>query len=134
MKKLLLVIVVVFSSALIGSTVLYANSPVKKKTSNREIIIEYLMNGIRSDNFGLRTSSAFLLGEFKSDEAVIELLSMLHNEESDDARIMAALSLLKIEDPRGIYAIKQAIKFDESERVQKMCEKFYYHFLDNQIQ
>lgn len=134
MKKLLLVIVVVFSSALIGSTVLYANSPVKKKTSNREIIIENLMNGIRSDNFGLRTSSAFLLGEFKSDEAVIELLSMLHNEESDDARIMAALSLLKIEDPRGIYAIKQAIKFDESERVQKMCEKFYYHFLDNQIQ
>lgn len=58
---------------------------------------------------------------------------MLHSENSDDARILAALSLLKINDSRGIYAIKQAIRFDKSERVKRMCEKFYYHYLVNRL-
>lgn len=94
------------------------------------MIIKNLLVGVKSDNYGLRTSSAFLLGEFQADESVIELLGMLHNEESDDARIMAALSLLKIEDERGIFAIKQAVKYDKSERVRKICEKFYNHYLE----
>ncbi|MGQ9642957.1 MAG: HEAT repeat domain-containing protein [Ignavibacterium sp.] len=106
------------------------NNPSKKSLVSREMIIKNLLVGVKSDNYGLRTSSAFLLGEFQADDAVIELLGMLHKEESDDARIMAALSLLKIEDARGIYAIKQAVKFDTSERVRKICEKFYNHFLD----
>ena len=106
------------------------NYPVEKSLVNREMIIKNLLVGVKSENYGLRTSSAFLLGEFQADESVIELLGMLHNEESDDARIMAALSLLKIEDERGIYAIKQAVKYDKSERVKKICEKFYNHFLE----
>lgn len=106
------------------------NNPVKKSLVSREMIIKNLLVGVKSDNYGLRTSSAFLLGEFQADESVIELLGMLHNEESDDARIMAALSLLKIEDERGIFAIKQAVKYDNSERVRKICEKFYNHYLE----
>ncbi|MEP0862855.1 MAG: HEAT repeat domain-containing protein [Ignavibacterium sp.] len=132
MKNVLLIFVVIivtgFSSMTFGT-----NSPVKKSNVNREAIIKNLMVGIKSDNYGLRTSSAFLLGEFKADEAVIELLSMLHKEDSDDARILAALSLLKINDSRGIYAIKQAIRFDNSERVKRMCEKFYHHYLENKL-
>ncbi|MBI5661123.1 MULTISPECIES: HEAT repeat domain-containing protein [Ignavibacterium] len=130
MKNVLLILVVIivasFSSAAFG-----AKSPFKRSSFNREVIIKNLMVGVKSDNYGLRTSSALLLGEFKADEAVIELLSMLHREDSDDARIVAALSLLKINDSRGIYAIKQAIRFDKSDRVKRMCEKFYYHYLEN---
>lgn len=106
------------------------NYLVEKSLVNREMIIKNLLVGVKSENYGLRTSSAFLLGEFQADESVIELLGMLHKEESDDARIMAAVSLLKIENPRGIYAIKQAVKFDKSERVRKICEKFYNNYLE----
>lgn len=124
----------VFISVVVCSNISYSsNTPLKKSSVNREIIIKNLMNGIKSDNYGLRTSSAQLLGEFKADEAVIELLSMLHKEESEDARILAALSLLKINDSRGIYAIKQAVRFDKSDRVKRMCEKFYYHYLENRL-
>jgi hypothetical protein len=108
-----------------------SNNPVKNSLANREMVIKNLMVGVKSDNYGLRTSSAFLLGEFQADESVIELLGMLHKEESDDARILAALSLLKIEDARGIYAIKQAVRFDKSERVRKICEKFYHYYIEN---
>jgi hypothetical protein len=35
---------------------------------------------------------------------------------------MAALSLFKIGDERGLFAVKQAIKFDDNDQVKKMCE------------
>lgn len=127
MKNSLLVIVMIVSLPL--NSYLFGNTP-DKLSFNRDLIIKNLINGVRSENYGLRTSSAFLLGEFKSSEVVIDLLAMLHNEVNEDARIMAALSLLKINDSRGIYAIKQAIRFDKSERVQKICEKFYFHYLE----
>jgi hypothetical protein len=38
---------------------------------------------------------------------------------------MAALSLFKIGDSRGIYAIKKSAESDESETVKKMCTIFY---------
>ncbi|WP_337872972.1 HEAT repeat domain-containing protein [Ignavibacterium sp.] len=130
MKRLNLILfvffVTIFSQVSFGS-----NNPMKKSELNRELIIKNLMIGIKSDNYGLRTSSALMLGEFRADESVIDLLRMLHSEDTDDARIVAALSLLKIEDSRGIYAIKQAIRFDKSERVKKLCEKFYYHYLES---
>lgn len=130
MKRLNLILFVFFV-AILGQVSFGSNNPVKKSEMNRELIIKNLMVGIKSDNYGLRTSSALMLGEFKADESVIDLLGMLHSEETDDARIVAALSLLKIEDSRGIYAIKQAIRFDKSERVKKLCEKFYHHYLES---
>lgn len=130
MKRLNLILFVCFV-AILGQVSFGSNNPVKKSEMNRELIIKNLMVGVKSDNYGLRTSSALLLGEFKADESVIDLLRMLHSEETDDARIVAALSLLKIEDSRGIYAIKQAIRFDKSERVKKLCEKFYYHYVES---
>lgn len=105
--------------------------PAKKSSLNRDLVITNLMNGINSGNQGLRMSSAFLLGEFKSDEAVIPLMKILKSDENEESRIMSALSLLKIGDSRGIFAIKQAIQFDESERVRKMCSIFYQDYLIN---
>lgn len=103
-------------------------APAKKKNFNRTVVIQNLLNGVNSENQGLKLSSGYFLGELKSDEAVIPLLSILKNSENDEERIMAALSLSKIGDARGIYAVKQAIKFDESERVRKLCSLFYQDY------
>ncbi len=92
---------------------------------NRDAVVKSLLMGINSENYGLRTSSAYMIGELKISEAVIPLLKMLKNASSEEARIMAAVALFKIGDARGIYAVKQAIRFDDSPRVSKMCEKIY---------
>ena len=89
------------------------------------MIEETLLLGAKSDNEGLRISSSYYLGETESEDAVIPLMEILHNDESEQARIMAALSLFKIGDSRGIYAIKKSADSDESETVQKMCKIFY---------
>lgn len=104
-------------------------APAKKKSFNRNVVIQNLLNGVNSENQGLKLSSGYFLGELKSDEAVIPLLAILKNSENDEERIMAALSLSKIGDSRGIYAVKQASKFDASERVRKLCSLFYQDYL-----
>ena len=104
-----------------------------KNPETRKSAIVNLLIGIQSDNYELRTSSAFMLGEIRAEEAVIPLMRMLKNEEYDNARIVAALALYKIDNPRGIFAVKQAIRFDGSERVKKMCSNFYQETLKERV-
>ena len=126
-SKLKFVLLILFSLTSIGLAI----EPAKEvKLANREIVVENLMIGLRSDNTGLVSSSAFYLGELKSQEAVIPLLKLLKNSDEEELRIAAALALLKINDARGIYAINKAIKFDDSKRVRAICSKFYNDFLN----
>jgi len=103
---------------------------VLKRTNDDSIDLNYLQ-GVKTENAGLRISASYYLGERKSNKAVIPLMNILHKDKSPEARIMAALSLFKIGDERGIYAIKQAVQFDDNEWVKKMCNIFYQMYLTN---
>ena len=83
------------------------------------------MRGLNNENIGLQAGCAYMLGEVCCDKSVVGLLDLLHNGRTEELRILAALSLYKIGDTRGLFAIKQAIRFDESKRVSRMCEIFY---------
>lgn len=88
-----------------------------------------LLAGLMSDNEGLRESSAYMLGELKSDKAVIPLMAMLRCNDCETARIVAALALCRIADPRGLYAVKQAVQFDDNSSVQSRCAWFYNEYV-----
>ncbi len=94
-------------------------------------IEDNLLVGINTENRGLQVSCAFFLGELKSEKALIPLLKMLKSGATEEERIIAALSLCKIRSEQGMFAVKQRIKYDESERVQKLCSKFYSCYLAN---
>lgn len=83
------------------------------------------LQGVKSDNMGLRVSATYYLGERESSKAVLPLMNVLHTDQSPEARIMAALSLFKIGDARGIYAIQGAMKEDKNQWVRSMCKIFY---------
>lgn len=100
-----------------------------QKSQPKEACINSLLDGINTNNRGLQAGCAYMLGELSCDRGVVTLLDILHNNKSEELRILAALSLYKIGDSRGIYAIKQAIRFDESERVSRLCETFYKAYL-----
>lgn len=95
--------------------------------------VETLIIGLESDNDGLRSSSAYMIGELQLNKGIIPLMRVLHNEENEDLRIAAALALYKIGSPVAIYAVKQASKFDESERVSKHCASFYNEYKKNKL-
>lgn len=110
---------------MISITCFAQDSTAEKSRVTSDMIEENLLVGAKSDNEGLRISSSYYLGETKSEDAVIPLLDILHTDKSEQARIMAALSLFKIGDSRGIFAIKNSAKSDSSETVRKMCGIFY---------
>jgi len=100
-----------------------------QNSSEMEACFKTLQQGLNSDNLGLQAGCAYMVGELSCQRSVITLLKLLHDCPSEELRILAALSLYKIGDSRGIFAIKQAIKFDESKRVQRMCEIYYKAYL-----
>ena len=122
-KLLSTILVLTFISPALAGSLPNSNTEVDQSK-----IVENLVAGIKSDNLGLKTSSLYHLGSYDSEKAIIELLRALKDEKIESARISAALSLIKLGDARGIYAVKRAIKFDDSERVRNLCEKFYCQF------
>lgn len=101
----------------------------EKNFPQKENCIRTLIQGLNSDNPGLRAGCIYMFGKLCCDRSVVALLDILHSDPSEELRILAALSLYKINDSRGIFAIKQAIRFDNSERVRRLCERFYKAYL-----
>jgi len=118
-----------FVLVILTSVISYAGNITKENTKNYDLIEQNLLEGLKSDNLGLKCSCAFMLGEIKSEKAVIPLMKILRDGEQDCVRLMAALSLMKIDNPRGLYMVKSEAKFNDSERVRKMCGRFYNAYL-----
>jgi len=97
-------------------------------------IEDNLLVGLTTDNIGLRVSAAYFLGEMKSDRAIIPLMKMLKSSSTEEERLIAALSLAKIKSEKGMFAVKQRIKYDDSERVQRMCGIFYNNHLFEKLE
>jgi hypothetical protein len=99
------------------------------KANTYEAIETNRLIGLASDNLGLRVSCAFNLGEMKSVKAVIPLMKLLREGETYEERVIAALSLVKIGDPQGVYLVNRLSKFSECEKTRRICEKFYNGYL-----
>ncbi len=124
-------------AVMLFSAFTYANGNKNVPKANTYEAIE--MNrliGLATDNEGLRTSCAIYLGEMKSQKAVVPLMKLLRESPSCQERIVAALSLVRIGDPQGIYLVGRLGQFHECEKTRQMCERFYvsyqYHKLIDQ--
>lgn len=122
MKKLS---VLLFLLALVGTT--FAE-PSSTNTINVE---ENLLVGLNSANIGLKTSSAYMLGQYGTSKSINSLLKVLKSGETEEERISAAVALVKINTEQSMFAVKQNAKFDRSERVRRLCTLFYNQSLQN---
>lgn len=121
--------VIILSTLLFtGYTFADVNKNVPEVNTYEAIELNRLI-GLASDNEGLRVSCAFNLGEMKSKKAVIPLMQLLREGKTCEERIIAALSLVKIGDPQGVYMVSRLAKFHDCDRTRRMCEKFYNGFL-----
>jgi len=129
MKKQHLFLVVVLFASIVSTISFSQGSKSTAKYTFYSTIEDNYLVGLKSDNLGLRMSCAYFLGELKSPKAVIPLMKILNSEKHEGARIMAAWSLIKIGDPRGIHLVKQHSDFCKDCSVQSMCAFFYYHYV-----
>ena len=98
-------------------------------SANRDLIEQNYIQGVTSENQGLKVSSAYYLGEMKSSKAVIPLMRILREDNCEGARLAAALALVKIGDARGIYIVKKAVDFNDCEKVRKMAKHLYAAYI-----
>jgi len=137
-NKLLLVLALIV--IVLSTSIVFAVEPVKpavassKSTYNDFTVFseeEYdqietnMLIGIKSNNTGLQTSCAYFLGEMKSDRAMIPLLKLVTNGETEEARIIAALSLYKIQSKIGMYRLKGLAETDVSELARRVFDRIY---------
>ncbi len=113
---------VLFSTVVPAQGIELSNPVVKEKYSSIE---SNLLQGLKSEVEGLKVSCAYYLGEIKSQKAVLPLMKILRDDNCYAARIVAALSLIKIDDEQGVYMVKRTALFNNQEGVRKMSEKFY---------
>ena len=93
--------------------------------AEREVAEENYLEGVQSENVGLKVSCAFFLGEMKSTKAVIPLMRILREDNCDGARLAAALALVKIGDARGIYMVKKSVEFNDCPKVRVLAKHLY---------
>lgn len=120
---------ILIATLFLGITVASFGNDDKNKNDVSENTIASLLEGLTSDNLGLKSGCAYMLGELKVTRAIIPLMRILHNDANEGLRISAALALYKIGTPMSIYAVKQAGKFDESDWVNKNAQNFYAEYL-----
>ena len=110
---------------------------VEFSAEKKSAVVDNLTNGIVTDNNGLNASSAIVLydlvdqGYLESDNgsrALIPLLRLLNNGETEEVRIAAALALYKLGNGIGIYQLRGAAIFDESEKVSSISKNLYYSY------
>jgi len=108
----------------------YAQLPsnsLKSDIGYEEMEKNYLV-GLNSDISGLKVSSAYYLGEMKSEKAVIPLLKLFRETNNDGARLVAAWSLLKIGDERGIFIVKKYIELGDCDGIRCMLQYMYMDY------
>jgi PBS lyase HEAT-like repeat. len=102
-----------------------AEESVLPPNANKALIEDNLFAGLANDNLGLQRSCVLMLGKIQSSRAVVPLMAILHNQTNDNLRVAAAWALCRIGDARGVYAVKMAVKYDESTKVQATCAWYY---------
>jgi len=96
-----------------------------------EQVEQNLLAGIKSDNIGLQTSSAYFLGEMHSDKSLIDLLKLARYGNTEESRIIAGLSLYKIESDIGMYLLKSLRESDDSEKVRHTFDRIYKKYISD---
>lgn len=120
-----------FTMMFILTTAAFAQSADQEKSKTDKAAIEanYLA-GLDSDNFGLVTDCIFYLGKMKSQKAVEPLIKILNDKYIFTAvRLIAALSLLHIENPDGVAAVRVAAGYCDCEQVKTLCNYFHQIYL-----
>ena len=125
MKTLFAFIAVVVFTMAFSLSARAAGVPDTRASRRAELAERNLLEALKYDNNGVVTSAAYALGDMKSTRAVVPLMALLHNSADENTRLVAALSLCKIGDARGVFAVKREVSFDDNLRMRAIFAWFY---------
>ena len=115
--------------ATVGELTAQPNS-IKNITDNK-YALENLIEGIKSDNNGVKRSSIYFAGKYRIAEAEETLIEQLRKEQTPENRILIALVLYKLQSEEGLLAVKNMAVSDTDEEVRRMSTHIYNEYKTN---
>jgi len=102
-----------------------------KDSTVKANVIKSMVIGINSSNTGLAQSSIYLAGHNKFEGTVDPLINVLNDSSRETAiRVLAAYSLIMINNEKGIEAIKTASINEKNYIVQGTCKFICNNYLN----
>ena len=126
-SKLVVVALSLIIVATIGELTAQTNS-IKDITENK-YALENLIEGIKSDNNGVKRSSIYFAGKYRIAEAEDVLIEQLDREQNPSNRILIALVLYKLQSVDGILVVKNMAASDSNQKVRRMSTHIYNEYL-----
>ncbi len=81
-----------------------------------------LYNAVKSENVGLKKSGIYQAGFYRVEVLVDELIKILRTEKREDIKILAALSLYKIGNTKGMEAVQEFAIENKPNKFNNMCK------------
>ncbi|RPI02433.1 MAG: hypothetical protein EHM72_04185 [Calditrichaeota bacterium] len=92
-----------------------------------------------SENDGLRNSAMCMMIQYADQltfdrSTIYDIIRIFRNNEDDNVRLLAMVTLYKSEDPWAMDFLKRHRRFEENQRIKKLCccaVKAYYAKMDS---
>ena len=112
-------------SLLLMSTLLDAQTYSKQRIELPEIAIVNLLNGIRSDNNGVKKSCVYFAGKYKVLEVSQDLVEQIENSNDEELCQMIVWSLYQIGNDSCCEELQRVMKQHPLEKLKDFCN--YLH-------
>lgn len=119
MKKYILMLVIFFMFAAEGISKAQKKSSYDNNKLSKKAVAN-LVKALMSDNAGLRNSAIDLVRDCELNEVVDALIYTLKNEDSASVKVMAAITLYRIGNPRGTKAVFNSKLWNGNEFMKKI--------------
>jgi hypothetical protein len=126
-KKALLAVLVILLTSSVFAQNNFSNTTAKDKNA-----VGNLINGIKSDNEGLKRSCIYFAGKYKVAKTVDALIEELEDAETTESKYLISLSLYLIGDSRGIEAVRKVAATDQNPRTRNLVSAVYKAHVNNQ--
>ena len=127
--KLVIAYLSILFVATIGELTAQTNSISIKDITNDKYALDNLLDGINSENDGVKRSSIYFAGHYRIAEAEEALIEQLKKELNPSNRILIALVLYELVSKDGLLEVKKLASNDDNLKVRRMSTHIYNEFL-----
>jgi hypothetical protein len=99
--------------------------------SKHKYALQNLVNGIHSENKGVRESSIYLAGQYRFIDTENALIEQLKVEKDSDIKVLIGLALFRMNSETGMNELQMLTKKDSNPRVKRMSQAIYNEYLVN---